>query len=75
MAWGLDTRIQMWYPRRERGGMMPVKMEIKGEIVRTLCVCRVCGYEWPPLGDKLPIRCARKTCRSPYWNENGNEPR
>ena len=34
---------------------------------RTLYTCTRCGYTW--LAKKLPVRCAKTTCRSPYWGK------
>ena len=38
---------------------------------RTLYTCTRCGYTW--LAKKLPVRCAKTTCRSPYWQTKRGE--
>jgi hypothetical protein len=30
--------------------------------------CYRCGWTWVPYGRRMPERCARRNCRSPYWN-------
>lgn len=33
-----------------------------------IAVCDVCGHRWIPEGDKEPVRCPRRRCRSVAWN-------
>jgi hypothetical protein len=38
------------------------------------CRCHRCGYEWfARRGRGKPRRCARPTCRSPYWDSRRGE--
>ncbi len=30
--------------------------------------CLRCGYEWYPRSSDVPLLCANKACRTPYWN-------
>jgi hypothetical protein len=31
-------------------------------------VCARCGYQWFVRSGVLPVRCANRTCSSPYWH-------
>jgi hypothetical protein len=39
------------------------------------CVCERCGHEWQSFGEELPMRCAAKPCKSPYWLAPVGAPR
>ncbi len=36
-------------------------------VKRDVCKCDLCGHEWLPRSDELPVCCA--SCKNPRWNK------